>query len=308
MAQPVGTKRGPYKHHQPPRKCQFPGCEHVYVPENANQRYCKSDHFSRCVICGSLFKVKNLSAPSKTCSAACGRRLNVLNRAEGYSEAWKQKCRSTNLERRGVLYPMQSAEAQRKSKETSFQHYGTASPMQSKVVKDKLSATLLARYGVQWACQLKQCASNYRTTSKICQKIVKLFESSGLSCELEFPIDRYKYDIHIADTNVLIEVNPTITHNSRCDPWGSAKSATYHRDKFETAYRHKYICFNIWDWTDAIDLLHGLLYSKYFSISDLGQPTLHYYNDAMKSHTLDDIVSEDYLPVYDEGYSIEFIY
>lgn len=310
MAQPVGTKRGPYKHHQPPRKCKFPGCNCIYVPENSNQHYCKSEHFSTCVVCGAKFSVKNLAAPSRTCSKKCGIRLQQQNRSDGYGELWKQKCRKTNLERRGVPYPMQSDEVKRRSQQTAFEHYGTLHPMQSDEVKDRISDTVRSRYGVNWACQLKQCTTSRGRISDPCKRILRLFELSELRCELEYPIERYRYDIHVVGTNVLIEVNPTVSHNSSFSPWGDPKAADYHRLKFESAYSHGYICFNIWDWTDAVDLLHGLLYSKSFEIVDLGRPTLHYYNDTIKQHILADsnVVPTGYFPVYDEGYSITFIY
>lgn len=309
MAQPFGTKRKPYKHNLSERICRFPGCGNVYVPNNPNQHYCGGIHYSKCAICGKKFVPKNLANVPKTCSSTCGYSLRVKNRVNGYDDIWKQKCINTTLKNHGVMYPMQNDSIKEKSKKTLLKNYGVDHPMKSLDIVKKLSNTVFAKYSVKYACQLPQCRNRRNPISNPCKYIIWFLEIAGLCIETEFALGRYKYDIHVLGTNVLIEVNPTITHNSLFSPFGLPKSEDYHSEKSDFAYSNGYVCFCIWDWTDLIKLRHGLLYCKSFSIVKT-DPKLHYYNPKVKQlldcKSLEHL--DGYFPVYDDGYCIDFIY
>lgn len=323
MGNKKGSKRGPYKHHQPPRMCRFPGCTNIFVPMNSNQHYCREDHYSICVICGKKFKVKNLSQVPKTCSKSCQIQLSNAVMFERYgvehvmqSPEFIEKRKKVCLERLGVEFPMQSKAVKAKARKTSLEHYGVEHPMKCEEVKEKISNTIRSTYGVDWACQTKQCRNSYsHNDSQPNRYLAGLLSYLGIEYELEYPIGRFVYDAHILRTNVVVEMNPTITHNSHMSPWGTPKHEYYHRRKFENAYQSNYICLNIFDWIVPDVLLGKCLWYPYFNIEDLNQPTLHWYRESDGGHiedisrklVFDDMISEGYLPVYDSGYSIQLL-
>ena len=82
---------------------------------------------------------------------------------------------------------------------------------------DKIHQTVLDKYGVDWYVNTDKCRnSNHSpcTISKINKKFASLLFKEGIETEFEFWIDKYSYDLHILNTNILIEINPTYTHNS----------------------------------------------------------------------------------------------
>lgn len=304
MAQPKGTKRTkPYVHNLSPRICMFDNCGNEFVPMNANQHYCKCDHFRTCPICGKSFKVKNLVTPAETCSKSCGHKLAASRR--DYGEGWQQKVRATNMLHRGVPYPTQSQEVLQKRIESYIAHLGVDHPMRCDAVKHKCAATLNAN--------LKSAGRYGRAVSSFNRKFAEHFIRYGIPIEYEFPLGRYRYDLHVVDTNVLIEIDPTVTHNSYKDPWGSCVAPEYHHNKSQYAYDNGYVCIHVFDWDDIIELIHHLQYSRYFEISE-SDVKCHWYDDVKKIHICDTACSDEsmlaagYLPVYDDGYKINFIY
>ena len=82
---------------------------------------------------------------------------------------------------------------------------------------DKIHQTVLDKYGVDWYVNTDKCRnSNHSpyTISKINKKFADLLSKEGIKTEFEFWINKYSYDLHILNTNILIEINPTYTHNS----------------------------------------------------------------------------------------------
>lgn len=95
-------------------------------------------------------------------------------------------------------------------------------------------------------------------------------EKEGLSVEMEFPIRGKQYDLHIKDTNILIEINPTITHNSTKSYSEIAKlegrktfptPKSYHYDKWRLARDNGYEVISVFDWVNEERLL-ALILSK----------------------------------------------
>lgn len=225
MAQPKGTKRpNPYKFNLPPRRCKFLGCTNTFIPKNSNQHYCESDHFLECAYCGSKFLVPRcrLSQPPETCSKTCGHRLAGTRNA--WTEERYQKVQATNLAKRNVPYPMMSESVKSRSRATCKERWNADNPMKNPEVVSKLSESVYKKYHVQFSCQLPQCNLGHRSVSKANLAFQKLLEASGIPVSLEFSIGRYRYDFHVPGTNVLIELNPSVTHNTYLNPWGKSNS------------------------------------------------------------------------------------
>lgn len=119
----------------------------------------------------------------------------------------------------------------------------------------------------------------------------------------DFLLGGMYYDIKI--WNILIEINPSATHNTIRMPkfanWCSPRSSDYHYKKCKTATRNWYKYINVRDRTteqELFDMVEGNF------IYEWG-PQLHRYNIRTKEHLLDEWFDENemlgkwYVPIYD---------
>lgn len=101
----------------------------------------------------------------------------------------------------------------------------------------------------------KQCG----TTNK---KLAERLQDNGISVETEFQIEDKQYDLHIVGTNILIEINPTCTHNAIGNHQKPDELApNYHVNKTAVAAANGYRVIHIWDWDD-IDKIIQLIRPK----------------------------------------------
>lgn len=74
----------------------------------------------------------------------------------------------------------------------------------------------------------------------------ELLSNAGIKHEREFHINGYSYDFKIE--NILVEINPTITHNSLVNVFGGKPlSQDYHKSKTLAAQKAGYRCVHVWD-------------------------------------------------------------
>ena len=205
----------------------------------------------------------------------------------------KAKKTATNLRRRGVENPSQDPEVQTRRTKTFQERYG-AHPLTTPAVRRKIAATMKARYGVQNPFELaefqtkakmsvierygvenvfqlpeiqKRAANaNGKRISKLNKQWKhKLEEATGLTLELEVPFDNGKRHADLGYENVLIDLNPSFTHNSavsfvhltgRCKtadchkPSHQPRPANYHRERAIAAAREGKILLQWFDWMD----------------------------------------------------------
>ena len=183
----------------------------------------------------------------------------------------KEKMKQTNLEKYGVEYPIQNKEIsnriQNKIRQTNLNKYGVSHNWMRQDEKEKMKQTNLEKYGVPYFCMREECYSkNGFTVSKANQRISEILTNNSIQNELEFHIDNKSYDIHIINTNILIEINPTYTHNSTNVVWfhnSNREPITkdYHYNKTLLAKNNNYRCIHLWDWDD-IDKIINLLRPK----------------------------------------------
>ena len=82
-------------------------------------------------------------------------------------------------------------------------------------------------------------------------QLAKLLQDKGIAVEMEFKIEDKQYDLHIVGTNILIEVNPTYTHNAIGNHWKpDGLAPDYHKNKTAIATSNGYRVIHIWDWDD----------------------------------------------------------
>lgn len=112
--------------------------------------------------------------------------------------------------------------------------------------------TCMEKYGVPYAC-MTPSARKYSSDSKPNLAFAKLLEENGIEYEREFPIDRKSYDFKVG--NILIEINPTATHNSTMNIFDrDPLPFDYHYNKSKLAFDNGYRCIHIFDW-DNLDLI-----------------------------------------------------
>ena len=78
----------------------------------------------------------------------------------------------------------------------------------------------------------------------------KLLEELNISFEREYCLDKKFFDFKIGDS--LVEINPTITHNSTFTlfKYNTPLSKIYHKSKSEIANKYNFKCIHIFDWDD----------------------------------------------------------
>lgn len=167
------------------------------------------------------------------------------------SEELREKIRQTSLEKYGVESPSQSEEAISKRKQTCIEKYGVGSYSQTDEYRKKIEQTCLERYGVPYYCMVDNCrntSNGYH--SKPNEDFAKLLADNNIEFTREFPINKYSYDFKVG--NILIEINPTITHNSTIGfKRGNPTDPLYHQNKTITADDNGYRVIHIFDWDDT---------------------------------------------------------
>lgn len=106
--------------------------------------------------------------------------------------------------------------------------------------------------------------------------------------------------------NVLIEINPTYTHNILGNHFGKPKDKYYHYNKTKTALNNSYICLHVWDWDNWKDIINTII-SNNVTLKET-EIQLHYSKgkDNISSDNEKDInlLSKGYLPIYDDGFKV----
>lgn len=135
-------------------------------------------------------------------------------------EKIQNKIKRTCLRNFGVDNPSKSEEIKIKKEKTYMKHFGKTHFMKSDTkikeeIKRKSKETCLRRYGVEYACLTENCQNaNGYTISKINKIFSETLNKNNIKNTLEFPMKNKSYDIRIECTDILIEINPTHTHNS----------------------------------------------------------------------------------------------
>lgn len=251
-----------------------------------------------CKICGKEFQAKRRS--EKYCSKECGKK--ALSEYRKGKEPWNKGIPITDEQkakfRESVkkTWTDEKREAQRKKqkevwsdpellekhsekcKEHMTDEYKeeisrrTREAMQREEVKDKVKAaanneetkakrraTNLERYGAEYVVLTENFLTS-KSTGKTNEDWRRKLKLTKKDCE--FPLEHYIYDFKIG--NILIEINPTYTHNSTEAPRFSGSKECrvldkdYHFNKSLIAQKHGYICFHVWDWDNEDDIIRKL--------------------------------------------------
>ena len=170
----------------------------------------------------------------------------------------KRRITESNLRIYGTERASQSDIVKEKARETNLKRYGGISSTKSQKVLEKIKETNLERYGVEWTCMRPE-ARKYSNDSLPNRTFAKVLEKNNISYVREFYIESYSFDFKVG--NILIEVDPSVTHNLIWYPFGNHESRItkdYHQKKTNKAIEAGYQCIHIFDWDD-IDKIICLL-------------------------------------------------
>lgn len=181
------------------------------------------------------------------------------------TEHAKQKSRNTCLERYNSEYYFSSNEYIKnkeshfqKTKNTCLEKYGAEYPMQNEYVKRKVNITCLEKYSVDWNCLRKEAHNSRNSNSTPNIEFANLLDKNNIKYEKEFYLEGYSYDFKVND--VLIDINPSATHNVNFNPFSKSCKIdkNYHKNKREVAIKNNYKVLFVFDWDDNDKILNIL--------------------------------------------------
>lgn len=224
----------------------------------AEQKQHQLESFRNTLSCRTVECQKEINSKI---SVAVKNRFNSMPEEERKAFSEKMKAVYANLpEDIKEQRKLHISESFRKSCQSK---YGVDNVLQLSAVRDKIKQTLLKKYGVDVACQLPQCRLKGNDSSINGDfKTLLIKNNLYVNDELnrEFNIGRFSYDFKIG--NNLIELNPTVTHNSTWSPYNNqAKDKQYHYNKCKLARDNNYRCICVWDWDNTNKIL-GLLLNR----------------------------------------------
>lgn len=223
----------------------------------------------------------------------------------------QSQARTTYFQNTGFYYPWQNPSMipsiQSKIKYTMMSKYGVDNAAKCPELVEKAKATMVQRYGVPWYVMSEACShKNPGKISKLNKHMLGLFREVFPDAVPEKHIRLHSFDIFIPSLGVVIEINPTVTHNSHQDIYNEQShgySPLYHSKKTKVAASAGFRCIHMFDWTtfeSAVDACYNP------SAQSTGIQ-LHWYNDRTNSHitdsdlSYDELIARGYLPVYDDG-------
>lgn len=199
------------------------------------------------------------------------------------SDAVRQKASQTVLSRYGVENVGQIESVKQKIKDSSVKHFGGVGFASSELA-EKTVNTMMNKYGVRYACLLPQCyGKRTGSNSKPNLAFEQLLNENDIGYSREFVIGKYRYDFKVG--NILIEVDPSYSHNSTCGYKNCREPLDkhYHLDKSAVAEGAGFRCIHIFDWDDL------------FKIVDLLKPRRKVYARQCEVSVVDSVTECDYL-------------
>lgn len=145
--------------------------------------------------------------------------------------------------------------------ESCLKNNGVKSPAQVQEIKEKMAKTNMERYGVPYACMREEYHRFKGSDSQFNLNFEKKLQSLGIEYEREFALDKYLYDFKVG--NKLIELDPTVTHNSTKGIYNSEpKDKSYHLLKSKVARDNDFHCIHIFEWDNEDKIIDLFLKQK----------------------------------------------
>ena len=219
-----------------------------YNKDNTKKFYCSRS----CIASDHLVKKVNYEKRANT--------MKTLLEDKEYVKDRTMRTQQTNLEKYGVINVLQLDENQKRARQSKLEKYGDENYNN----REKSAKTYYEHYGK---------GGHYTPKiSKINKKLSNLFEC-----------DTFNYNYDLKKGNILIEIDPTFTHNccenKLYEKYGGL-SIDYHYKKSYVANEVGFNCIHVFDWDD-IDKIKYLLQDK---------QTLYARNLELKEVSVEDTV------------------
>lgn len=309
-------------------------CGKIFIATNPRRTRCYEDHYVNCCICGKpVIKNYGNTRDQVTCSAKCKRakcsdKIKKTNLERyGSENCWgdkeiRKKSEQTMLEKYGAKCTSQSKELQEKCKQTMIERYGVDCTWKSSELMKKAKKTIEIKYGGHCFTVGSKMREKYLKTmsekdeiqinkvSKINLKVKKFLQDNGIMSKAEKPLEMFWYDLVIESLKILIEVNPTVTHNSHFSPFGSfeGKDPRYHYEKTKLAMQNGYLCIHIWNWTNWNEVVEQIKHINEYNVrqeepvkvwSDVNSGKI--ILDSELEETEEEMLKKHWYPVFTDG-------
>lgn len=191
------------------------------------------------------------------------------------NEMVRNKIRKTNLERHGVDHNWKSPRVQEKIKQTMLERYG-GHTLKSPELRARQEETMIERYGVNNPRLFPNSKRNHISSNN--KDFHERLLAVGIDSKYEYFLKPFSYDLKVDNRNILIEINPTITHNSVMSIYDKNSDGTpqgYHFEKFKVATENGFRCIHVFDWDDKdkiVQLLRDdqkVLYARNLEIREV---------------------------------------
>lgn len=176
------------------------------------------------------------------------------------------KQRATMMAKYGSPGRLGNPDELERQREKMLELYGVQTPCEYPQFLAKAMATIIERHGMLFG--------SGSVTSKTNSRFAKDIESRlGVKLSLEKQLDGVFFDLYSEEHKVLIELNPTVTHNSTksftCLRMGCPSDCrrhpplrkSYHYDKSKIALKHGYNLIHVYDWDDS-NAIEAILEAK----------------------------------------------
>ena len=176
----------------------------------------------------------------------------------------RDKGKQTCLEKYGIENPNSLPEKQERTKQTNLRKYGVEHPLMNPEIHKAFTDKMYKKYGVPYYVMSRECIERRKIPiPRSNEQFGNILNNYDVKCEYELPIETYLYDLHVVGTNLLIEINPTSSHNVKWSPWTPTKGLpiSYHVGKSKVALDHGYRCIHVWEWDDKKKLAR-IFFSK----------------------------------------------
>lgn len=172
----------------------------------------------------------------------------------------RSKTRYKGLETSKVIYGADNINNWKKAHQTRIEHFGSLEESYRQGF-EKIKKTNLEKYGSEIIFNLPE--HSHKKDSFPNLHFAHLLDENNIKYEREFVIETKSYDFKI--NNILIEINPTITHNALYNPYNKDKigmEKNYHANKTKLAENNGYRCICVWDWDDENKIINLILNRK----------------------------------------------
>lgn len=184
----------------------------------------------------------------------------MMDKIIDYFDCHKNKKQSSKIgwNTKHNIYPEDNMNNWKKGMTTRIENSGSVEESYKQGLL-KQQQTMLDRYGVKSSLSLDYLSTHRKKKhSKPNDAFAKLLEENNIEYKREFVLETKSYDFKVG--NILIEIDPTPTHNTYFIPYGDYKGIDekYHFNKSKLAYENGYRCIHIWDWDDKQKVINLL--------------------------------------------------